>query len=63
MFEYELHQVRAAELIREADNYRLAREARAARKSRRPQGGSDSQDAEGRVSTHRPRRHRAARTA
>jgi hypothetical protein len=28
MFAYELHKIRSAELIREAENYRLAREAR-----------------------------------
>ncbi|MET4923531.1 hypothetical protein P3L51_14380 [Streptomyces sp. PSRA5] len=32
MFEYETHRMRAAELIREADNRRLIREVRKARK-------------------------------
>ncbi|MYW63695.1 hypothetical protein GTY65_06325 [Streptomyces sp. SID8379] len=63
MFEYEMHQVRAAELVREADEYRLVRAAREARKARKARGGSEGQDTEGRVSTHSPRRSRFARTA
>ncbi|MFJ9040235.1 hypothetical protein ACIRF8_27100 [Streptomyces sp. NPDC102406] len=63
MFEYELHQTRSAELIRRADEYRLARTARAAAKARRVVGHSAGQETEGRVSTGGPRRHRAPRTA
>ncbi|MGW6021717.1 hypothetical protein [Streptomyces sp. NPDC055099] len=49
MFEYEMHQLRAAELAREADRRRLlreAREAKAARTARR----SARHGTEGRVS-------------
>ncbi|MFG2503382.1 hypothetical protein ACGFSB_34880 [Streptomyces sp. NPDC048441] len=47
MFEYEMHQLRAADLAREADHHRLVREAKAARAARR----SARQETEGRVST------------
>ncbi|MGY0491615.1 hypothetical protein [Streptomyces sp. WG-D5] len=64
MFEYELHQLRSAELIERADRFRLARsvrtQAKARRAERRAHGG---QDAEGRVSTERARGRRAPRTA
>ncbi|QNS03976.1 hypothetical protein [Streptomyces xanthii] len=72
MFEYEIHQQRAVELRREADEYRRARAAaRAARAERaeRAGRGSVSHGAGGRVSTEvpgstdSPRRHRAPRTA
>ncbi|MEV3858007.1 hypothetical protein AB0J38_27210 [Streptomyces sp. NPDC050095] len=63
MFEYEIHQVRSAQLIQEADDYRLARSARAAAKAARRAGRSGGQGAEGRVSTNGLRRHRAAHTA
>jgi hypothetical protein len=33
MFAYELHKIRSAELIRQADDYRLARAARRRRRS------------------------------
>ncbi|MDX3865751.1 hypothetical protein [Streptomyces europaeiscabiei] len=35
MFEYELQQIRSAELIREAEHHRQVREARRARRARR----------------------------
>lgn len=35
MYEYEIHQVRAAELVRQAEHSRLVREAREARRNRR----------------------------
>ncbi|GAA2323434.1 hypothetical protein OKJ48_17840 [Streptomyces kunmingensis] len=60
MFEYELHQARSAELIQQAEAYRLAR---AALKARRAARHSARQEAEGRVSTNGPRRHRAPRAA
>ncbi|MEV5612165.1 hypothetical protein [Streptomyces sp. NPDC052225] len=60
MFAYETHQLRSAELIREADNDRLVR---AALKARRAERRSRRDEAEGRVSTDSPRRHRAPRTA
>ncbi|MER5180000.1 hypothetical protein ABT009_16775 [Streptomyces sp. NPDC002896] len=49
MFEYEMHQVRHAELIREAERGRLVREAREARRAARR---SARDEGEGRVSTH-----------
>ncbi|WP_328844647.1 hypothetical protein [Streptomyces sp. NBC_00258] len=53
MFEYELQQIRTAEMIREADNYRLVREA--------ARSGRD--DSEGRVHSRRHRTPRSARVA
>ncbi|MFF6999291.1 hypothetical protein ACFY93_30705 [Streptomyces sp. NPDC008313] len=62
MFEYEIQQMRAAEMIRAADDYRLAREAvRGRRAARRASGENDG--AEGRMHTRHPRRHRFARAA
>lgn len=49
MFEYEMHQLRAADLIREADRRRLLREARQA-KAARAARRSARQGTEGRVS-------------
>ncbi|WP_338700831.1 hypothetical protein V2W30_27990 [Streptomyces sp. Q6] len=60
MHAYEIHQIRSAELIAEADQYRLVR---AALRSRRAERRSARDAAEGRVSTDGPRRHRAPRTA
>ncbi|MEV0258972.1 hypothetical protein AB0H82_32505 [Streptomyces sp. NPDC050732] len=48
MFEYEMHQMRAAELSREADHRRLLGEARKIRAAARR---SARHEAEGRVST------------
>ncbi|WP_306333394.1 hypothetical protein [Streptomyces sp. KL118A] len=48
MFEYEMHQMRAAELVRQADRRRLVGEARKARAVARR---SARQEAEGPVST------------
>ncbi|MER5381348.1 hypothetical protein OG788_31145 [Streptomyces sp. NBC_00647] len=65
MFEYELQQIRSAELIREAQNYRLVKEAlrgrRAARRTDSRRSAHD--DTEGQAHSHRPRRHRFARVA
>ncbi|MEW2167898.1 hypothetical protein AB0912_33615 [Streptomyces sp. NPDC007084] len=65
MFEYELHRIRSAELIREAQDDRLAREAlrgrRAARRAARR--ASAEQDGEGRAHSPRPRRHPFTRAA
>jgi hypothetical protein len=65
MFEYELHQIRSAELIREAHNHRVAQEAlrsrRAARRAAARESGQN--DPEGQAHTPRPRRHRFARAA
>ncbi|MEV2252692.1 hypothetical protein AB0I94_19315 [Streptomyces sp. NPDC050147] len=47
MFEYEMHQLRAADLAREADRRRLLREAREAKAARR----SPDHETEGRVKT------------
>ncbi|MFF3486300.1 hypothetical protein ACFYXC_23895 [Streptomyces sp. NPDC002701] len=64
MFEYERQQFRSAELIRDADNYRLAREAvRSRRAARREAARSGRDDSERRVKGHRPRGPRFARAA
>ncbi|WP_151484638.1 hypothetical protein [Streptomyces albicerus] len=64
MFEYELQQIRSAEMIREAHNYRLAREAvRSRRAAKREAARSGREDSEGRVHTNRQRRHWFARAA
>ncbi|MEV7519924.1 hypothetical protein [Streptomyces sp. NPDC091371] len=55
MFEYEIATARRADLIREADEYRLIREAKKARRA-----SSRSQETEGPVSGHRSRFARAA---
>ncbi|SEE53806.1 hypothetical protein SAMN05216489_07018 [Streptomyces sp. 3213] len=61
MYEYEMHQLRSAELRRQAANERLAREAvRGARAARREQAG---QAVESEVHTERPRRHLFARAS
>ncbi|WP_329349320.1 hypothetical protein OG226_16430 [Streptomyces sp. NBC_01261] len=61
MYEFELHQMRSAELRRQAANERLAREAvRGARAARREQA---RRAAEGEVHTQRPRRHLFARAS
>ncbi|MBA4866142.1 hypothetical protein H1V43_33435 [Streptomyces sp. PSKA54] len=51
MFEYEMHQERHAELIREAERSRLLREVREARKAARAARRSARDEGEGRVST------------
>ncbi|MGW5732733.1 MULTISPECIES: hypothetical protein [Streptomyces] len=51
MFEYEMHQLRAADLTREADRRRLLREAREAKAAARADRRSARHDTEGRVST------------
>jgi hypothetical protein len=61
MFEYELHQIRSAELIREAHNHRVAQEALRSRRAAARESGQN--DPEGQAHTPRPRRHRFARAA
>jgi hypothetical protein len=65
MFEYELQQIRSAELIREAQSYRLAKEALSGRRAARRAGARRTAqgDTEGRSHSDRPRRHRFARVA
>ncbi|AVH56330.1 MULTISPECIES: hypothetical protein [Streptomyces] len=65
MFQYELHQIRSAELIRQAENHRLVREALRARRAARRAAAraSAAHDMEGRGHTDRPRRHWFARAA
>ncbi|MFE4370634.1 hypothetical protein ACFRMN_20785 [Streptomyces sp. NPDC056835] len=57
MFEYELHKINAAELIRRADQRRLVREIRTARRQARR---ASKQAREGRVTTPHDRFTRAA---
>ncbi|MFI0964769.1 hypothetical protein ACH4S8_25750 [Streptomyces sp. NPDC021080] len=63
MFEYELHRIRSAELIREAQAHRLAREAASIRRAARRSAGTRSAhgDSDERAHSDRPRRHRFAR--
>ncbi|QFR00510.1 hypothetical protein F9278_34905 [Streptomyces phaeolivaceus] len=71
MYEHELHQIRSAELIREAEHYRQVREARRARReaahdsraTRRPASGEGDKESEGRVLGERLRRLRFPRAA
>ncbi|MFD3484066.1 hypothetical protein [Streptomyces sp. NPDC058665] len=57
MFEYEMHRMRAAELIGEADNQRLIRQVRKARKEA---ARNARHKGEGRVDSLRGRFERAA---
>ncbi|MFJ4525056.1 hypothetical protein ACIP4Y_29575 [Streptomyces sp. NPDC088810] len=63
MYQFELHQVRSAELRRTAQQERLAREVvrlrRAARRAESAGHGAPAAESH----TDRPRRHRLARTA
>ncbi|MFD4526904.1 hypothetical protein ACFWP7_23815 [Streptomyces sp. NPDC058470] len=64
MFEYELQQIRSADLIREAQTHRLVREAlRGRRAARRAARESAQNDPEGQAQSRRHRRHRFARVA
>ncbi|MER6439478.1 MULTISPECIES: hypothetical protein [unclassified Streptomyces] len=65
MFEYEIHQIRSAELIREAQNHRLVTEALRGRRADRRGAGhrSGRNDTEGQAHSRGPRRHRFARAA
>ncbi|GAA2272815.1 hypothetical protein GCM10010145_45290 [Streptomyces ruber] len=58
MFDYELHWIRSAELIREAGRHRLAREAR-----RAARGTPTGRSAPRRYPARPPRRRRFARAA
>ncbi|MFG3318049.1 hypothetical protein ACGF3J_08360 [Streptomyces sp. NPDC048171] len=61
MFEYEIHRTRFAELIRIADEARLARQAVQARRAERRQARHAAAETESH--TPRQRRHRFARVA
>ncbi|MFG2311876.1 hypothetical protein ACGFS9_24890 [Streptomyces sp. NPDC048566] len=65
MFEYEMHQIRTADLIREARDHRLAQEVlrgrRAARRAAR--AASARQDPEGGAQGAGPRRRPSTRAA
>lgn len=64
MFEYEIHQMRSADLIREAAHRRLVRDARVARKAaRRAERRNPRHDTEGQVSGSGPRRSSLTRAA
>ncbi|KND42416.1 MULTISPECIES: hypothetical protein [Streptomyces] len=47
MFEYELQQIRSAEMIREAEHYRQVREARRARREAAHDSGTAARSASG----------------
>ncbi|MFE0202992.1 hypothetical protein [Streptomyces sp. NPDC058985] len=61
MFEYEIHRTRHAELVRRADEARLARDVVQARRAERRRARHAAAETE----SHRPRqrRHRFARVA
>ncbi|AQS67404.1 hypothetical protein [Streptomyces pactum] len=61
MFEYEIQQTRTAELIRRADEERLAREAVRARRAARREAAKGTAEAESH--SFRYRRHRFTRAA
>ncbi|GAA3217830.1 hypothetical protein MTQ10_00175 [Streptomyces sp. XM83C] len=61
MFEYEIQQTRSADLIRQADNERLAREAVRARRAARQ--AQRERSAESDSHTGRPRRRWSTRAA
>ncbi|WP_221354486.1 hypothetical protein [Streptomyces beigongshangae] len=64
MLAYELQKIRSAEMIRDADDYRRAREAvRGRRTAGHASARSGRDDGEGRVNGRRHRRLRFARTA
>ncbi len=64
MFEYEIQQIRSAEMIRDADNYRMASEAlRGRRAARRRTARAEHHDSEGQVNSRRQRRLRFTRAA
>ncbi|MGX1272516.1 hypothetical protein [Streptomyces phaeoluteigriseus] len=65
MYEYEMHQARSAELLRRAADERLAREALRGRRAARREAerAARAETPEKEPHTHRPRRHRSARTA
>jgi hypothetical protein len=64
MFEYEIQQIRSAEMIRDADNYRMARDAaRGRRAARRLAARTERHDSEGQVNGRRQRGLRFTRAA
>ncbi|GHI04775.1 hypothetical protein AQI88_36720 [Streptomyces cellostaticus] len=63
MFELELHRTRTAELRREADQERLAREAVRSRRTARREEAARHSTSGAETHTDRPRRQRLPRTA
>ncbi|MER5854868.1 MULTISPECIES: hypothetical protein [Streptomyces] len=63
MFEMDYHRTRSAQLIREAQQDRLAREAARARRTARQEASGRDGDTVAESHTDRPRRHRLPRTA
>ncbi|MFG2604914.1 hypothetical protein ACGFT2_15410 [Streptomyces sp. NPDC048514] len=61
MFEIEYHRMRSAQLIREAAQDRLARDAARARRAARHESRDGAEATESHIG--RPRRHRQPRTA
>ena len=61
MYEYEIQQLRSAELIRQAEHERLAREVVRGRRAARREAARRSAEEEGHTGS--PRRHRSPRTA
>jgi hypothetical protein len=65
MYEYELHNLRSAELIRQAEHERLVREALRVRRAARRETAERSAEGEAETGAHtsRLRRHRHPRAA
>ncbi|MFI9252626.1 hypothetical protein [Streptomyces sp. NPDC053069] len=63
MIEFEYHRMRSAQLIREAAQERLAREAARLHRAARHEGSAGHAGAATESHTDRPRRHRIPRTA
>ncbi|PKW10235.1 hypothetical protein SAMN05428944_2584 [Streptomyces sp. 1222.5] len=63
MFQMDHHRTRSAQLIREAQEDRLAREAARARRTARKEASGRVGDRVAESHTDRPRRHRLPRTA
>lgn len=65
MYEYELHHLRSAELIRQAEHERLVREAIRSRRAARREAAERSREGAAATESHtsRRRRHRHPRAA
>ncbi|MEU5537211.1 hypothetical protein [Streptomyces sp. NPDC020362] len=63
MYEFEIHRMRTAELRREADQDRLAREAVRSRRAARREEAARRGTPDAEPHTDRPRRQRLPRTA
>ncbi|MER6572136.1 hypothetical protein ABT288_39670 [Streptomyces sp. NPDC001093] len=63
MIEFDIHKMRSAQLIHDAEQVRLAREAARARRAARREASAGHDGAVAESHTERSRRHRTPRTA